>query len=162
MANLREQELSLLTCIMAIMQKEELSDFRNRQAAENDRRQNEDQIWQRRCEPLGGASDQPPAYGESPGKLMRPGCCSRLRVLKDKHSRLCQTGLAFYLRLKSRSPKRSAVGRNYPIPKPVDLARGLSSPLLCARADRPAHRLGWLLAQPLAPLDIASPGSAYA
>jgi hypothetical protein len=47
MANLREQELSLLTCIIAIMQKEELSDSRNRQAAENDRRQNEDQIWQR-------------------------------------------------------------------------------------------------------------------
>jgi hypothetical protein len=29
------------------MQKEELSDSRNRQEAENDRRQNEGQIWQR-------------------------------------------------------------------------------------------------------------------
>ena len=37
---------------------------------------------------------------------------------------------------------------------------GASSPRLCAPACRPAHRLGWLLAQPLAPLDIASPGSA--
>jgi hypothetical protein len=48
MANLREQELPLLTCIMAIMQKEELlSDPRNRQAAGTKGRQNEDQIWQR-------------------------------------------------------------------------------------------------------------------
>jgi hypothetical protein len=47
MANYQEQELSLLTCILAIMQKEELSYSRNRLAAENDRRQNEDQIWQR-------------------------------------------------------------------------------------------------------------------
>jgi hypothetical protein len=47
MANLREQELSLLTCIMAIMQKEELSDSRNRQAAPRNEGQNEDQIWQR-------------------------------------------------------------------------------------------------------------------
>jgi hypothetical protein len=47
MANLREQELLLLTCIMAIMQKEELSDSRNRQAAETNGGQNEDQIWQR-------------------------------------------------------------------------------------------------------------------
>jgi hypothetical protein len=44
MANYQEQELSLQLCIIAIMQKEELSDSRNRQAAENDRRQNEDQI----------------------------------------------------------------------------------------------------------------------
>jgi hypothetical protein len=42
-----KQELPLLTCIIAIIQKEERPDSRNRQAAENDRRQNEDQIWQR-------------------------------------------------------------------------------------------------------------------
>jgi hypothetical protein len=47
MANLREQELPLQLCIIAIMQKEELSDSRNRQAAGNDSPQNEDQIWQR-------------------------------------------------------------------------------------------------------------------
>jgi hypothetical protein len=47
MANLREQELPLLTCIGAPMQKEELPDSRNRQAAGNNRPQNEDQIWQR-------------------------------------------------------------------------------------------------------------------
>jgi hypothetical protein len=62
-------------------------------------------------------------------------------ILKDRHSRLCQTSLAFYLRLKSRSPKRSTARRNYPISKSVDLARGLSSPLLCAPACRPAHLL---------------------
>jgi hypothetical protein len=55
MANLREQELSLLTCIMAIIQKEGLSGSRNWQAAENDRRQNEDQIWQRASKPVFGA-----------------------------------------------------------------------------------------------------------
>jgi hypothetical protein len=44
MANYQEQELSLQLCIIVIMQKEELSDSRNWQAAENDRRQNEDQI----------------------------------------------------------------------------------------------------------------------
>jgi hypothetical protein len=48
LANYQEQELSLQLCIIAIMQKEELSDSRNRQAAGNDRHQNEDQIWQRR------------------------------------------------------------------------------------------------------------------
>jgi hypothetical protein len=47
MANLREQQLSLLTCIGAPMQREELSDSRNRQAAETKGGQNEDQIWQR-------------------------------------------------------------------------------------------------------------------
>jgi hypothetical protein len=47
MANLREQELSLQLCIIAIMQKEELSGSRNRQAAETKGGQNEDQIWQR-------------------------------------------------------------------------------------------------------------------
>jgi hypothetical protein len=48
MANSQEQELSLQLCIGAPMQKEERPDPRNRQAAENDRPQNEDQIWQRR------------------------------------------------------------------------------------------------------------------
>ena len=43
---------------------------------------------------------------------------------------------------------------------PLTSSQGLSSPLLCAPAGRPAHRLGWLLAQPLGPLDIASLGSA--
>jgi hypothetical protein len=47
MANSWEQELSLQLCIVALMQKEELSDSRNRQAAETKRGQNEDQIWQR-------------------------------------------------------------------------------------------------------------------
>jgi hypothetical protein len=47
MVNLREQELSLQLCIIAIMQKEELSDSRNRQAAGNQGEQNEGQIWQR-------------------------------------------------------------------------------------------------------------------
>jgi hypothetical protein len=47
MGNLQEQQLSLQLCIGAPMQREELSDSRNRQAAENDRPQNEDQIWQR-------------------------------------------------------------------------------------------------------------------
>jgi hypothetical protein len=35
------------------MQKEERPDSRNRQAAENDRRQNEDQIWQRMARDAG-------------------------------------------------------------------------------------------------------------
>jgi hypothetical protein len=48
MGDLEEQELPLQLCIGAPKQKEELSDSRNRQAAGNDRRQNEDQIWQRR------------------------------------------------------------------------------------------------------------------
>jgi hypothetical protein len=47
MANSWEQELSLQLCIIALMQKEELSDSRNRQAAETKGGQNEDQIWQR-------------------------------------------------------------------------------------------------------------------
>jgi hypothetical protein len=47
MANLREQELSLQLRITAIMQKEELSDSRNRQAAPRNEGQNEGQIWQR-------------------------------------------------------------------------------------------------------------------
>jgi hypothetical protein len=48
MANSREQEqLSLQLCITAIMQKEELPDSRNRQAAETKGGQNEGQIWQR-------------------------------------------------------------------------------------------------------------------
>jgi hypothetical protein len=47
MENLQEQQLSLQLCIIAGMQREELSDSRNRQAAETKGRQNEDQIWQR-------------------------------------------------------------------------------------------------------------------
>jgi hypothetical protein len=47
MENLQEQELPLQLCIGAPMQREELTDSRNRQAAENDRRQNEGQICQR-------------------------------------------------------------------------------------------------------------------
>jgi hypothetical protein len=47
MENLQEQQLSLQLCIIAGMQREELSDSRNRQAAGNDRHQNEGQIWQR-------------------------------------------------------------------------------------------------------------------
>jgi hypothetical protein len=47
MENLQEQELSLQLCIIVVMQKEERPDSRNRQAAGNDRPQNEDQIWQR-------------------------------------------------------------------------------------------------------------------
>jgi hypothetical protein len=47
MENLQEQELPLQLCIIVVMQKEERPDSRNRQAAENDRPQNEDQIWQR-------------------------------------------------------------------------------------------------------------------
>jgi hypothetical protein len=49
MENLQEQQLSLQLCIIAIMQKEELSDSRNRQAAGNQGEQNEGQIWQRVC-----------------------------------------------------------------------------------------------------------------
>jgi hypothetical protein len=49
--------------------------------------------------------------------------------------------LEILLRL-SISPKRSTVRRNFLIPKSVDLVRGLSSPLLCAPARRPAHLLG--------------------
>jgi hypothetical protein len=47
MENLQEQQLPLQLCIGAPMQREELSDSRNRQAAETKGRQNEDQIWQR-------------------------------------------------------------------------------------------------------------------
>jgi hypothetical protein len=47
MENFQEQELPLQLCFGAPKQKEELSDCRNRQAAGNDRRQNEAQIWQR-------------------------------------------------------------------------------------------------------------------
>jgi hypothetical protein len=47
MENFQEQELSLQLCIGAPMQREELSDSRNRQAAGNQGEQNEDQIWQR-------------------------------------------------------------------------------------------------------------------
>jgi hypothetical protein len=42
-----EQELSLQLCIIAGMQRKELSDSRNRQAAGNQGEQNEGQIWQR-------------------------------------------------------------------------------------------------------------------
>ena len=47
MENLQEQQLSLQLCIGAPMQREELSDSRNRQAAPGNQAQNEDQIWQR-------------------------------------------------------------------------------------------------------------------
>jgi hypothetical protein len=47
MENLQEQQLSLQLCIGAPMQREELPDSRNRQAAETREAQNEDQIWQR-------------------------------------------------------------------------------------------------------------------
>jgi hypothetical protein len=48
MANSREQELPLAQlCIIAIMQKEELSDSRNRQAAPENQGQNVGHIWQR-------------------------------------------------------------------------------------------------------------------
>jgi hypothetical protein len=48
MVNFQEQELPLRLCIIAIMQREELSDSRNnRQAAETKGAQNEGQIWQR-------------------------------------------------------------------------------------------------------------------
>jgi hypothetical protein len=47
MENLQEQQLSLQLCIGAPMQREELSDSRNRQAAETREAQNEGQIWQR-------------------------------------------------------------------------------------------------------------------
>jgi hypothetical protein len=47
MENFQEQELPLQLCIGAPMQKEELPDYRNRQATGNDRGQNEAQIWQR-------------------------------------------------------------------------------------------------------------------
>jgi hypothetical protein len=44
MVNSQEQELSLQLCIIAKMEREELSDFRNRQAAGNQGGQNEDRI----------------------------------------------------------------------------------------------------------------------
>jgi hypothetical protein len=47
MEDLQEQQLSLQLCIITGMQREELSDSRNRQSAETKGRQNEDQIWQR-------------------------------------------------------------------------------------------------------------------
>jgi hypothetical protein len=47
MENLQEQQLPLQLCIIAGMQRGELSDSRNRQAAGNDRHRNEGQIWQR-------------------------------------------------------------------------------------------------------------------
>jgi hypothetical protein len=47
MENFDEQELLHQLCIIAVMQKEGLSDSRNRQASETKRAQNEDQIWQR-------------------------------------------------------------------------------------------------------------------
>jgi hypothetical protein len=47
MENLQEQQLSLQLFIGAPMQREELSDSRNRQAAETREAQNEGQIWQR-------------------------------------------------------------------------------------------------------------------
>jgi hypothetical protein len=48
MENLQEQELPLASAlIIVVMQKEERPDSCNRQAAENDRPQNEGQIWQR-------------------------------------------------------------------------------------------------------------------
>jgi hypothetical protein len=47
MEDLQEQQLPLQLCIGAPMQREELSDPRNRQAAGNQGEQNEDQIWQR-------------------------------------------------------------------------------------------------------------------
>jgi hypothetical protein len=89
MTNYQEQELSLQLCIIAIMQKEELPDSRNRQAAENDRRQNEDQIWQRLPSPamhtriialllifLPFLSSHRPAVVSQPSKVHR-ACTSR-------------------------------------------------------------------------------------
>jgi hypothetical protein len=89
MADLREQELSLLTCIMAIIQKEGLSDSRNRQAAENDRRQNEDQIWQRASKPVFGAlcALRRPArllgYLASPRLLAASAACFGVPLARD-------------------------------------------------------------------------------
>jgi hypothetical protein len=51
MEYLQEQQLPLQLCIIALMQKEELSGSRNRQAAETQGGQNEDQIWQRGLAP---------------------------------------------------------------------------------------------------------------
>jgi hypothetical protein len=71
MGNFQEQELSLPTCIIAIMQKEERPDSRNRQAAGNDRGQNEVQIWQRAraCGNTTGGNKQP--KGEAGGQKRR-------------------------------------------------------------------------------------------
>jgi hypothetical protein len=76
--DLLKQELSLLTCIIAIIQKEELSDSRNRQAqARNDRPQNEDQIWQRLTEGGAGGGGVVDAAGHLVSKDIT--CCGQKR-----------------------------------------------------------------------------------
>jgi hypothetical protein len=72
MANSREQGLSLQLCIIAIMQREGLSDSRNRQAAETREAQNEEQIWQREAGPNEEKAQEREKNGTSglPGLLL--------------------------------------------------------------------------------------------
>ena len=103
-----------------------------------------------RCDPLRSTTGYLPLMGDTAGGFIGPTSCSCSLIEKDKRYRFYDSTKTRRGSLFEGGPLSSFQDSFEKVPstqtqtplRSVDLVKGLSSPLLCAPAWRPAHLLG--------------------